>query len=141
MNLTARAEHIRDRLSRHWLIEVGVATSPMPLEDWGVTKHDLGPHARYGLGWPMPWEEPELIIPFCPEIIDQVTAELSDEDLSSYLGTCEFLVDVCIGLVIDGYSRDDSIVEAESMLSDLGPGDLVLFSETQVAALDRGIGC
>lgn len=141
MNLTVRAEHIRDRLSRHWLIEVGAATSPMPIEDWHIAADDLGPHARFGLGWPMPWDEPQLIIPFCPELIDQVTCQLSEADLDTYLGACEFLVDVELGHIVDGLSREQAVVVAEDTLNEVGPGSLVLFTDTQLEALDRGIGC
>lgn len=141
MNLTARAEHIRDRLSRHWLIEVGAATSPMPIEDWHIAAGDLGPHARFGAGWPMPWDEPKLIVPFCAEIIDKVTAELSEEDLDTYLSAVEYLVDLEIGFILDGISREEAVVLAEDQLSETGPGSLVLLSDTQATALDRSVGC
>lgn len=142
MNLTARAEHIRERLKRHCLIELEVPTSPMPIEDWQLAIGDLGPHARFGVAWPMPWDdEPHLIVAFCPELIDRVTERLSEADLDAYLSAVEFLVDKQISHIVDGLTREQAVVRAEDDLNEIAGGSLVLLSDTQIAALDRGVGC
>lgn len=145
MNVTSRADDIRTRLTKYFLDEIGCPVSPMPSDEWDLIVDELGPYARFGIAWPMPFAEegePPLIIPFQAELIADVTSQLSDEDLSDYLDAVEHLGELQIieRLADDGEVAVDSetaLRNAEAELDKEFPGTVDLLQRTQFNALDR----
>jgi hypothetical protein len=137
MNVTSRSDYIRDRLTRYWLEGAGAAVSPMPREDWDLVLDELGPYARYGIAWPMPFDNPALCIPLQVELIADTTSELNDEDLSIFLDLVEILGDIQISHQCDGLSPEEALAKAEAEMDETFAASIELFQRTQFAALDR----
>lgn len=140
MQATSRREHIAARLRHHWLVEVGAAISEMPRDEWIEHLDSLGCYARFGFGSPAPWSDPPLVVPFQADLIAEVTDHLSDRQLSDYLDAIETVWDVAIAHILEeGMPADQAVTLAESELYLEFKGSLVLMSETQAAAIDRGV--
>lgn len=131
-----RTEEIRDRLAKHWAY-VGVAVSPIPPEHWEGLQ--LGPMTQFGVGSPQPFHLEPLVVPFQPELINEITQSLTPDDFSDYLDAIESIVDVAIRLVLEeGLDPDEAIIAGEIELIDDGfTGSVALLSDTQAAFLDR----
>ena len=95
-----RAYDIRIRLDGHFLndVEVAVAT---PEPSWWWERYDtLGEFSILGWGLPVPTPDFEpgtsispIIVPYCPEIIDEQTGELTLLELCAYLDIVEWFCD------------------------------------------------
>lgn len=117
MPMAVRNRTIRERLDKHFLegVDVPVAT-PEPTWWWSNAAM-FGPPAK--LGWGVPQWNPEstddndihpLIIAYCPEVIDEQTADLTDEELDEYLKAVEWTMDNHIVLLFE--IRDDDVRHA-----------------------------
>lgn len=99
-----RASVIKNRLDDHFLntIKVGVAT---PEPAWWWERSELfGSLAILGWAWPFPNPDFEtgesdipIIVPYCPEIIDDQCQDMDDELLERYLDMMIYVLDLHIG--------------------------------------------
>ena len=100
MDLMYRADHIKNCLDRHFLDEINVAVAtPEPTWWW----NNVAIFGRLGpLGFGPPVSNPEhkpggdtpMIVAYCPEIIDEQTQDLTDEELDAYLELIHFILDL-----------------------------------------------
>lgn len=109
-----RASRIKDRFDDHFLREVGVSVAT-PEPQWWWDRMD-----QYGslavLGWAWPQTNPRatddndihpIIVPYCPEIIDEQAAELTDAVFDGYLDIIQWVLDTHISEwdITDGEER------------------------------------
>lgn len=135
MNVTSREEMIHDRLIRYLIEDLGAAASPMDRSKWDEYSADLGPSARFGVSWPVPYtSEHPFTVGFQPQVLAEVTAELSDEDLSDFLDAIETLIAIQISHLCDGLDRHEAISRAAEEMTDSMPGSMWLLVEADIEA-------
>lgn len=140
-DIASRADHIRDRLVTHWTEVMTVSVSTIPPEKWPHCVEDFGPTARFGVGWPMPpILDPDDIftIPFCAEVIADVTADLTDAELTQYLMGIEQITSlVFVNMLTKGMESAAALQKAEDQMYDAFPEGMMAMALTQAAYLDR----
>jgi hypothetical protein len=91
-----RTTHIQEQLAEHFVNASGLAVTSFEPDAWRCALPDLGFYGPFGWAWPIPDDrpdEPAFMVRICPEIIDEQTAGLPDEDLNRYLLLIEFVCD------------------------------------------------
>ena len=134
--MPSRADHILDRLDTHFIEEVGAAVSTPTRETWLSIVAGLGPQAQFGWSWPISHCDPPICVPYCPEIIDEQTKDLTDEDLSQYLDIIEFVCDSHISHWLVEPDAEERQRRVEEELLEMFPATLDLWSRVQLAVLD-----
>lgn len=130
-NHMSRADAIRQRLIDHIS---GAHSAPMPraLADWDPNVDHL--HTPFGYARPA-WTNGITIIAFCPELIDQTTTDLSEQDLKDYL--------TCIEVQLDYYRAHNTMTDEEATewfdryVASQSIRSMVLMNRVQMAWLDR----
>ncbi len=148
-SITSREEHIADRLSRFIKDDLLSASAAIPRDAW---TEQYGPAglSMFGIGEPHEYtDEVPFVVPFCPALIADVTADLSDDEVGTYLTIVEHLFaqmlaalgagDVEAG-VYRGFDRIIELDEMHNMVRAAGEPEinhLRLFTETQLRWLER----
>lgn len=123
-----RADHIRRRLRAH-LIDVLNIPEVLPLDQWDTTVDTL--HAPYGFCVPR-----DRKVAFCPELMAEVTRDLSDDDLEAYLDAVEFEIDFHGGH--PELEPDEAAEVCDRTMAEVALGSLQLLNATHMAWLNRG---
>jgi hypothetical protein len=99
----SRARQIQERLDAHFIGEVEVAVATPEPAWWAENHPTVGSWASLGWGSPVPNSQHDpakgtsaIIVPYCPEVIDEQTAGLTDEELDEYLGVVVYVTDMHI---------------------------------------------
>lgn len=135
---------ILDRLDRYWasIGHVHIATTSKQIWlDMGVDDAALG--GRFGWCWPGPYQDPadpsaQILVAYCPEILAEILAHLSDEDRSEYLNAVEYLCSRFIGSIEradDPGFRDELFAE----LAENFPSTAQLLDEVEERAIRLGL--
>jgi hypothetical protein len=96
------------------------------------------PRFRFGYMPPIiPVGDVPAVVVFSPELIAQVTASLSDDELDRYMTVVEAMVGA--HLQHDDLPTDVVITLIEDELSDTAPSSLSLVTEIEMKAMDSGI--
>lgn len=131
----SRADMIRERLSKHFIAR-GCAASAVPPGEWHAVTPALGPQARLGSGWILPSESAApYVFTFCVELIDRITASLSDTDLGCYLGALEHLGDAQIAHLSIDSSLDDAYQRSLDEATGTAARAVALLERTHMRAL------
>lgn len=133
----SRAELIKTRLDDHFMKEVEAAVSTPDAELWRTLVDQLGPQAMFGWSWPIAHDDPPILVPYCPEIIDEQTADLNETDFVSYLEIIEWVVDTHITM---WETESDPVVRTALIEDELGeqfPSKLNVWMQVRLAVLDR----
>lgn len=141
-----RAAQIRRRLDRHFLegVEIGVAT-PEPVW-WWERSGGFGTPAI--LGWTYPIVNPDFlkgeevspyIAPYCPEIIDAQTTNMTESQLDDYLNVIEWVCDMHLTLWEEIEDPSDRFEEVLMRLREEHPASYDRFQEMLVFAQARQI--
>ena len=135
--LTARTDEIRIRLCYHFLEELGVAVATPSKSAWQSVEVD-GPH-RFGWMPPMTVDDSDdlFVVTFSPHLIAEITFDLDDEDLDTYLTMTEAFIDA--SLARPDLNTTEVIAMVEHDLYETEPATLELLSRVQAGALDKGI--
>lgn len=98
-----RAGRIREQLDKHFRTEIGVSVATAEPQWWWDRIESYGSLAILGWAWPVHNPESEwdpsknaIIVPYCPEIIDEQTAELDEGSFAAYLTLIQYVVDLHI---------------------------------------------
>jgi hypothetical protein len=128
---------IRDRLCAHLLDDCGCAVVCPPEEAW--TTFPVAGHHRFGWLPPAPIDDDErlLLVSFCPGLLAQITAWLTDAELEVFLSVLVAFLDA----YIDGFGGDNDEIrrQVENRLTNEYRDALALFSQVEARALDAGI--
>lgn len=132
-----RRDDIRNRLGAHLMEERGVAvmcTSSQAMGNYPVA-------GQFGWFPPMPIDDDPnlLIVTFSAELIADITAWLTNEQLDTYLGVVEMFLDAYIEAMESGTDANEARERAESELFDTDPDALALLSQVEARALDSGL--
>lgn len=98
---------------------------------------ELGPQAMFGWSWPIAHTGPPFLIPYCPEIIDEQTAELTDEELTEYTNIIRW---VCQTHIILWNQESDPVKRQcliEDELAETWPGSLDVWNNVRIMVLDH----
>lgn len=87
----SRAQHIKEVLDHHFQVEIEIAVATPEAAQWRGLIDELGPQAIYGWSWPIEHDAPAILMPYCPEIIDEQTADLDDDELKEYLDVIKWV--------------------------------------------------
>jgi hypothetical protein len=126
-----RAEQIERTLDDHF-VEIGTIPVVKSLGVWIADIDTL--HTPFGYNRPI-WIDHRSFVAFCPELIEQTTAELSDQDLADYL--------TCVKVQLDYYIAHYEMTDEESTewfdryLANEFLGSMALMNEIQLNWLDR----
>lgn len=96
----------------------------------------------YGpIDYPRPGEirkegDPPTMMVWCPEYIDAITAELSDEDFDEFLGILCYVGDMMIALMDEVEDFDERFRQIENRFIEEWPDSMILMSNMEFRALD-----
>lgn len=103
--------------------------------EWRIL--DIEPRFRFGYMPPTsPATEMPILVSFAPELIDAVTASLSDNEFDIYLTAVETLV--AAYLMKPGWTPDEVMRWVEDQLMNDAPSALELMTNIEMNALDDG---
>jgi hypothetical protein len=117
--------------------------SPCEAASW--VSYPTAPWSRFGWRPPLAIVRDErvvLSIPICPDLIDQQTAHLSNDDLKKYLTVLSFLMSHSAATLSGQDTVDDSTVQqavwdAETELDATNPGAMRFLTEVCARILDH----
>lgn len=130
---TSRAYRIQKNLDNHFLNEVQVAVAVPEPSWWWERYTSYGDLAILGWAWPQPNFEPtdtvdsDIIVPYCPQVIDEITEEMSDEVLEAYLTLIKYVIDLHI-VHWDEYPPGDHDDERHKVVVDEMTRDMPVFA-------------
>lgn len=130
-----RTSQIEERLTQHFR-DIGAQAVALSATDWPF--HDPDPddsRRMLGITSPRPVPGRGWVAAFSPEVIDQVTKDLGDEDFDRTLMAMEWIMDVEVEHV-QTLSTVERIAAADRALAEIASGSLRYLSEAQLRALD-----
>ncbi len=95
--MTTRANRIQITLDHHFHDDIEVSVSTPEPTWWWDNINTLGPWGVLGIGIPV--NHPgtgELIVPYCPQIIEEQTRHCDDNELDQYLALLQLVLDLYI---------------------------------------------
>lgn len=131
MRSTAIADRLVQLLTNELHVQVQIVG---PLHWRGL---DVEPRYRFGYAPPTRTPGQPITMTVCPEMIDSVTAHLTDDELELYLLAVESLL--AWHLMSPTLSSDEVMRLLEDELLATAPGCLRLMSATELQAIDNGI--
>lgn len=132
-----RSDYIKAQLDHHFMDMSGVAVSTPTEELWRALADGLGPQAVYGWSWPIDYDDPAMLVPYCPEIIAEQTKHLTDDELEAYLKVIEWVCDGHCRLWFDEDDPAERQRRVEEEMYERFPGSLDIWNAVQLAALDH----
>jgi hypothetical protein len=92
-----RASIIDTRLANHFHNDIGVNVSTPEPTWWWNNLDTLGPWGVLGIGIPINHPDTgEIIVPFCPQVIEEQTRTYTDEEFVQYLLLLQSVLDYYI---------------------------------------------
>lgn len=135
-----RATLIREILDRTVMHDLGLAAATPEPTQWRDMDDVIGPNGPFGLAWPIDHgdEDPDhpVLIGYCPEIIDEQTAHLSDEELQQYLDVLIFVITKSVANWTPDADRLTLVQRAENELYEAVPGAMDLVNSVQLRAVE-----
>ena len=131
----SRAEEIKTRLTEHFA-SVGVAVTAAHKDAW----NSFPPAPRHSYGWipPIAFGEPALCVCFCPELLDEQTTWLDEEQLDHYLSVIEFTIDRHVQYW--GEMPEEELARrVDGEIIDHFPTSMSLLNRVQMRALDQKV--
>lgn len=128
-----RTTLIEERLLRSF-VEIGAKPRSLTPGQWALLPAEEG-NSRRMLGWTAPMAENGWDTPFCPQLIAESSAGLSDEDLEFYLQAIEYAT--AKEVVFNHLPAAERIAAADDAMLAIAEDSLRLISEVQLAVLDR----
>jgi hypothetical protein len=134
----SRTDQITERLTQH-VQSMGHAVVTPDRASWA--SYPLP--ARFKFGWmpPVPLsdraDEEQLIVSFCPELLDVLTEHLDDDLFDTYLTALETYIDLHIAWHGQPPSAINKVVE--DTLYEQAPAALELVNLVELRALDQGL--
>ena len=95
------------------------------------------PRYRFGYGPPVLTQPATVVVRFSPELLDEITCWLSDDDLDIYLMAVETFL--AAHLVLRDLTSDEIMQRLENELLDDAPRALQLMSTVELRAIDDGL--
>lgn len=134
----SRREYIRDELSGH-LLDQSVAVVAISADVWQA-QEGLGDRFRFGWmpGTPMDEDELLFVMSISPELIDKITQDLSNAELTRYLEVIKLFLDDLVATAFDE-SPAEVMRRTEEHLYATAPDELALLSRVEANALDNGL--
>jgi hypothetical protein len=128
-----RADIIRERIDRFVLDELLMAVATPTVEEWERLDRK---HTRFGWAPPVK-RDGEIVIAYQPDLIDEWTAHLDDEDFDTILETIEFLIAMQAHYLdaAPAMTEDQRVSQAESDLYDEAGRGLEYLSIVQMEAV------
>jgi len=125
-------QYFQDKLTR-----CGGVSLPLNRKRWDSETDAKADPLHRPYGWMAPTIRPPIgpfIFPFCPDVINEQTWDLSDDELDEYLETLGF----CVSMHIQHHERtpEDREQLIDRTLYDIGPGSMALLSRVQMKAMD-----
>lgn len=133
-----RATLIREILDSKIMRDMGLAAAtPEPVQ-WRDMDDVVGPYGPFGMAWPIPHDDDDhpILIGFCPEIIDEQTDDLSDEELQEYLDALTFIMSKCVAIFYSEPDRLKRVHIAENEMYDEAPEAMQLVNRVQLRAVN-----
>ncbi len=140
-----RTEHIHKTLEEHYH-DINSAACRVDMDHY--KRLPSTPTKRMGIygpmDYPMPGVErsdtdPCVMMVWCPEYIDILTGDLSDEDLDEFLMTICYVGDRMISRMDEIEDVDERFKTIEDQFVDQWPGSLDLLSAMELKAIDLEI--
>ena len=135
IDLIARRDMIRDRMTEFVETELGLQLRVLEPQEWVTTVE--GPNKMFGYDFPMfePGSE-EITIQVCPDVISASTSPLNDDFLDIYLDIVEFVIARHVVHFETVEDPDERARMVDDDLWNMRPDAMKFFSETQMKALD-----
>lgn len=131
IELIERRDMIRDRFTTYIEQELGLIAHSMEASDWVKV---TGPNRLFGYQFPV-WEDDQIAVSFCPDVLAAHTAILGDEGLETYLDLVEYVIAKHV-FYFEEMDEAERIVRVDSDLYELRPEAMTFFTTVQMAALD-----
>jgi hypothetical protein len=130
-----RTQKINDRILRHFREDLELVVIELDADQW----RQLSVPPRYRFGWmpPVRVSGDVATVAFSGEMLDRVTAELTDDELEAYLTVIEVVADAYVAQPTMAPDRIDRLVE--DTLIAAAPASFSLWQEIDARAIDSGI--